>query len=59
MKPSLKKSRDFTVAEGHGHPLVCLKYKEKIINPSNPISLIDDDFGITFELSLFTSNIIK
>jgi hypothetical protein len=22
MKPSLKKPRDFTVAEGHGHPLV-------------------------------------
>jgi hypothetical protein len=24
MKPSLKKPRDFTVAEGHGHPLVFL-----------------------------------
>jgi hypothetical protein len=25
--------------------------------PFAPVSLIDDDFGITFELSLFTSNI--
>ncbi len=25
MKPSLKKPGDFTVAEGHGHPLVVLK----------------------------------
>jgi hypothetical protein len=24
MKPSLKKPRDFTVAEGHGHPLVSI-----------------------------------
>jgi hypothetical protein len=24
MKPSLKKPRDFTVAEGHGHPLVII-----------------------------------
>jgi hypothetical protein len=34
-----------------------LKFKEKIINPSTLVSLIDDDFGIAFELSLFTSNI--
>jgi hypothetical protein len=25
MKPSLKKPGDFTVAEGHGHPLVYIK----------------------------------
>jgi hypothetical protein len=25
MKPSLKKLGDFTVAEGHGHPLVRIK----------------------------------
>ncbi len=34
-----------------------LKFKEKIINPSTLVSLIDDDFGRAFELSLFTSNI--
>jgi hypothetical protein len=34
-----------------------LKFREKIINPSTLVSLIDDDFGIAFELSLFTSNI--
>ncbi len=34
-----------------------LKFKEKIINPSTLVSLINDDFEITFELSLFTSNI--
>jgi hypothetical protein len=34
-----------------------LKFKEKIINPFTLVSLIDDDFGIAFELSLFTSNI--
>jgi len=35
---------------------MCLKFKGKITNPSTPIILIDDDFGITFELFLFTSN---
>jgi hypothetical protein len=38
---------------------MCLKFKEEIINPFAPISLIDDDFGIAFELYLFTSNIIS
>jgi hypothetical protein len=28
MKPSLKKPRDFTVAEGHGHPLVDINNDE-------------------------------
>jgi hypothetical protein len=30
MKPSLKKPGDFTVAEGHGDPLVCIKGQEGI-----------------------------
>jgi hypothetical protein len=36
---------------------MCLKFKEEIINPFALVSLIDDDFGIAFELSLFASNI--
>jgi hypothetical protein len=36
---------------------MCLKFKEKTINPYAPISLINDDYGITFELSFFVSNI--
>jgi hypothetical protein len=36
---------------------MCLKFREEITNPSAPINLIDDEFGIAFELSLFTSNI--
>jgi hypothetical protein len=36
-----------------------LKCKEKITNPLAQISLIDDDFGITLELSLFITNIKK
>jgi hypothetical protein len=34
-----------------------LKCREEIINPFAPISLINDDFGITFELFLLASNI--
>jgi hypothetical protein len=38
--------------------IICLKCKEKITNPfAWAINLIDDDFGIVFEFSLFTSNI--
>jgi hypothetical protein len=37
---------------------MCLKLKEGITDPSTLLGLIDDDFGITFELSLnFASNI--
>jgi hypothetical protein len=37
---------------------MCLKFKEKITNPSTLVSLIDDDFGIAFKLFLnFVSNI--
>jgi hypothetical protein len=36
---------------------MCLKFKEEITNPYALISLIDDDFGIIFELSLFASNV--
>jgi len=34
-----------------------LKFKEEITNPLALVSLIDDDSKITFELSLFVSNI--
>ncbi len=36
---------------------MCLKCREEISNLSAPVNLIDDDFGIAFELSLFASNI--
>jgi hypothetical protein len=36
-----------------------LKIREEILNPSTLVSLSDDDYGITFELSLFASNIIR
>jgi hypothetical protein len=36
---------------------MCLKLKEKITNTYALFYLIDDDFGITFELTLFASNI--
>jgi hypothetical protein len=38
---------------------MCLKFKEKITNPFAPINLVNDDYGIAFELSLFASNIQK
>jgi hypothetical protein len=38
---------------------MCLKFREEITNPSTLVSLIDDNFGINFELSLFASNIKK
>jgi len=31
MKPSLKKPGDFTVAEGHGHPLVSYNGSKKVV----------------------------
>ncbi len=36
---------------------MCLKFCEEIINPFTPITLINDDYGIAFGLSLFASNI--
>jgi hypothetical protein len=36
---------------------MCLKFREKITNPYAPNSLIDDDYRIAFELSLYASNI--
>ncbi len=39
--------------------MMCLKFKEEITNPSTLVNLINDDFGIAFELSLITSNIKK
>jgi hypothetical protein len=38
---------------------MCLKCREKITNPPTQISLIDDDFRITLELSFFITNIKK
>ncbi len=38
-------------------PLLCVKFKEEITNPSTLVNLIDDDYGIVFELSLFVSDI--
>jgi len=36
---------------------MCLKFREEIINPSTPINLINDDYGIAFGWFLFASNI--
>jgi hypothetical protein len=36
---------------------MCLKLRETIINTYALVNSIDDDFGITFELFLFASNI--
>jgi hypothetical protein len=36
---------------------MCLKFREEITNPSTLVNLIDDDFGIVFQLFLFVSNI--
>jgi hypothetical protein len=38
---------------------MCLKCKEYIPNPLTQFNLIDDDYGIAFELSLFITNIKK
>ncbi len=37
--------------------IMCLKFREKIKSPYALVSLINDDFGIVFELFLFVSNI--
>jgi hypothetical protein len=39
--------------------IMCLKFKEEITNPFVLVNLINDDYGIDFELFLFTSNIRK
>jgi hypothetical protein len=36
-----------------------LTCKEKVINPPTQVNLVDNDFGIVFELSLFATNIHK
>jgi hypothetical protein len=36
---------------------ICLKCKELVTNPLAQVNLIDDEFWITFELSLFVTNI--
>jgi hypothetical protein len=38
-------------------PLLCFKFKEEITNPFALVSLIDDYYGIAYELSLIVSNI--
>ncbi len=36
---------------------MCLKFKEKIRNPLAQVDLINDDFRVVLELTLFISNI--
>ncbi len=43
----------------HSTIIMCLKFKEDIINPFSLVNLINDDFGIAFELSFFASDIRK
>jgi hypothetical protein len=38
---------------------MCLKCCGKVTNPPTSINLIDDDFGIAFELSLFVIHVKK
>jgi len=38
---------------------MCLKCREYITNPLTQVNLINDDYGIAFELSLFIFNIQK
>jgi hypothetical protein len=38
---------------------MCLKCREEVTNPLAQVNLIDDDFGIAFELTLFAINIRK
>jgi hypothetical protein len=38
---------------------MCLKCKEKVTNSHTQVNLIDDGFGIIFELSLFAINYKK
>ncbi len=38
---------------------MCLKCWGKVTNPLALVNLIDDDFGITFELSLFAIHVKK
>ncbi len=39
--------------------IMCLKIKEEVTYPPPQVNLIDDDYGIAFELSLFVTNIKK
>jgi hypothetical protein len=38
---------------------MCLRCKEEFTNPHAQVNLIDDDYGIAFELYLFVTNIKK
>jgi hypothetical protein len=38
---------------------MCLKCREEVTNPLAQVNLIDDDFRIAFELTLFAINIKK
>ncbi len=38
---------------------MCLKWWEEVTNPPTQVNLIDNDFGICFELTLFATNIKK
>jgi hypothetical protein len=36
---------------------MCLKWKEEVTNPPSQVNLIDNDYEIAFELSLFATSI--
>jgi hypothetical protein len=38
---------------------MCIKCKEKVTNPLAQVNLIDDDYGIAFDVFLFATNIKK
>jgi hypothetical protein len=38
---------------------MCVKCREKVTNPLAQTNLIDDDYGIVFDLFLFANNIKK
>jgi hypothetical protein len=38
---------------------MCLKCKKAVANSATQVNLIDDDFGIVLELSLFATDIKK
>jgi hypothetical protein len=38
---------------------MCGKFNEEVTNPSTQVNLINDNFGIAFELFVFASNIKK
>ncbi len=43
----------------HSASTMCFKNKEEVTYPPPQVNLIDDDYGIAFELYLFVTNIKK